>query len=297
MTKAEPPAMNAHEDLAFFREAVQFTAAESGFVPRLIEKDYFSTLLLDYLSTVAGAELVFKGGTCLTKVHSELYRLSEDLDYTIPVAVDASRSERSKRVEPVRTALNRLSKTVSVFRVVDSLSGANRSTQYLAVVGYRSVLNQQDETIKIEVSLREPLLSPVIAGAARTILRNPLTNNPMVVPIAVRCIDRSEALAEKFRAALSRRDAAIRDFYDIDHAIRKSGLDPESAELVKQVRQKLAVPGNDPVDVSERRLSTLRRQIEPQLRPVLREPDFAEFDLDRAFKIVAELAKQLVELQ
>jgi predicted nucleotidyltransferase component of viral defense system len=77
-------------------EAVQFTAAEIGFVPRLIEKDYFCTVLLDYLSTTAGADLVFKGGTCLTKVHSELYRLSEDLDYTIPVALDAPRPERHR---------------------------------------------------------------------------------------------------------------------------------------------------------------------------------------------------------
>ena len=65
MNKAEPPAIRAHEDTALFRDAVQFTAAESGFVPRLIEKDYFCTVLLDYLSMAAGAELVFKGGTCL----------------------------------------------------------------------------------------------------------------------------------------------------------------------------------------------------------------------------------------
>ena len=40
MTKPEPSSINAHEDVALFREAVRFTAAESGFVPRLIEKDY-----------------------------------------------------------------------------------------------------------------------------------------------------------------------------------------------------------------------------------------------------------------
>lgn len=165
------------------------------------------------------------------------------------------------------------------------------STQYLAVVGYGSVLNQQEETIKIEVSLREPLLTPVLDGAARTMLRSPLTNNPMVTSIVVRCIGKTEALAEKFRAALSRRETAIRDFYDIDHAVRKGGLNPEGVEVVKQVRQKLAVPGNESVDVSERRLLALRQQVEPQLRPVLREKDFSEFDLDRAFKIVFEMAK------
>src|SRR3972149_4697247 len=289
MSKAEPPAICAHDDAALFRDAVRFTAEESGFAPRLIEKDYFCTLLLDYLSTAVGGELVFKGGTCLTKVPSELYRLSEDLDYAIPVAVDAPRSERSRRVEPVKTALSRLNKTVPAFRVIDTLKGANRSTQYLAAVGYSSVLNQQEETIKIEVSLREPLLTPVFHGLARTMLRSPLTNNPMVAPITVRCIDKAEALAEKFRAALSRRDVAIRDFYDIDHAVRKGGLSPE--KLVKQVSLKLAVPGNDPVDVSDRRLAAVRKQIEAQLRPVLRERDFGEFDLERAFKIVAEMAE------
>ena len=38
MSKTEPSVINAHEDVALFREAVQFTAAESGFVPRLIEE-------------------------------------------------------------------------------------------------------------------------------------------------------------------------------------------------------------------------------------------------------------------
>lgn len=167
-------------------------------MPRLIEKDYFCTLLLDHLSREGGAELVFKGGTSLTKIHSELYRLSEDLDYTIAVAEDASRSERSRRVEPVKTALSRLNETVPMFRVIDVLRGANNSTQYLAVVGYGSMLNQREETIKIEVSLREPLLTPVLDGAARTMLRSPFTNNPMVAPITVRCIGKAEALAEKF---------------------------------------------------------------------------------------------------
>lgn len=94
MSKAEPPKIRFHEDLDLFREAIRFTAAERGFAARLIEKDYFCTVLLAYLSAAAGDDLVFKGGTCLTKVHSELYRLSEDLDYTIPVPLDSSPSER-----------------------------------------------------------------------------------------------------------------------------------------------------------------------------------------------------------
>ena len=145
------------------------------------------------------------------------------------------------------------------------------------------------------MSLREPLLARVIDGPAQTILRNPVTNKPMVMPFPVRSIDKNEALAEKFRAALSRREPAIRDFFDIDYAVRIGGLRPNNAEFIDQVGQKLAIPGNDPVDVSETRLEALRRQVEPELRPVLRDRDFTEFDLDRAFEIAVRMAKAVAE--
>ena len=291
MTKSKPSSINAHEDVALFRAAVRFTAAESGFVPRLIEKDYFCTALLAYLSTTAGDEMVFKGGTCLTKVHSELYRLSEDLDYAISVSMDASRTERSQRIDGVRSALNGLKKVIPAYRLVDALKGANQSKQYVAVVAYESLVSQQEETIKVEISLRELLLMPAVTGQARTLLLNPLTNRAMVPPISISSIAKTEALAEKCRAALSRREPAIRDFYDVDHAIRKDGLQTDDRELIDQIKHKLAIPGNEPVNVSDEELVVLRRQLESQLRPVLREKDFADFDLDRAFKIVAEMAK------
>jgi predicted nucleotidyltransferase component of viral defense system len=295
MSKAKSPAINAHEDATLFREAVRFTAAESGFVPRLIEKDYFCTLLLAYLSDAGGDELVFKGGTCLTKVHSELYRLSEDLDYTIPVAASTSRTERSKRAEQVKSALSKLNRAVPVFRLIEAMRGANNSTQYLAVIGYNSILGPQQETIKIEVSLREPLLMSAIEASAQTILRNPLTNKPAVIPLPIRCIDKIEALAEKFRAALSRREPAIRDFFDIDYAVRKGGLQADNAGFIDQVGHKLAIPGNEPVDISKARLAALRRQVESELRAVLRDRDFVEFNLDRAFEIGVRMAEAVRE--
>jgi hypothetical protein len=165
------------------------------------------------------------------------------------------------------------------------------------MVGYGSLLSQREETIKIEVSLREPLVMPIVNGAARTLLLNPVTGRAFVSPISLRCIDKTEALAEKFRAALSRREVAVRDFYDIDHAVRKGGLCPESEALINQVRQKLAIPDNDPVDVSGGRFTALRQQVESELRPVLRAKDFADFDLERAFKIVLEMAKAVAESQ
>lgn len=292
MSRSELSGLRPHEDPDLFREALNFTSAETAFTARLIEKDYFCTILLQHLAEGSEA-LVFKGGTCLAKVHAEFYRLSEDLDFVIPMPTNATRAARSTRAAGLKEAVALLGRQLPGFRLMRPLSGANSSTQYVAVASYTSLLSRQEETIKIEVGLREPLLTDVVSGLARTILLDPVTGQPWLTPAAVRCISKIEAFAEKFRAALSRREVAIRDFYDIDFAIRRLQVRPEDAELIGLVRQKLAVPGNDPVDVSVNRLDALRQQLGPQLKPVLRAGDFAEFDLERAFRTVAQMAAKV----
>jgi hypothetical protein len=186
-----------------------------------------------------------------------------------------------------------LEDTLQGVRVVNLLTRANNSTQYNGVLEYDSVLGADPGTIKIEISLREPLLTPVVRESARSILLDPVSHEPLVPPLPVHCISRTEAFAEKFRAALTRREPAIRDFVDIDYSVRKLALDPEDQSMVQLVRQKLAVPGNDAIHVSTERLLSLEQQIEPQLKPVLREVDFQHFDLQRAFQIVAGMQKPL----
>lgn len=281
--------IDAHKDPGMFRAAVNFTAAETRFLPRLIEKDYFCSLLLNHLAVSAG-DLVFKGGTCLAKVYTEFYRLSEDLDFVIPTPTTASRAQRRSLASGLKITISRLAHDVSDFRVIEPLIGANNSTQYIAVFGYTSLISKEEETIKIEVGLRESLLTKVFIGNIQTILLNPISHKPMVSGFPLPCLSINEALAEKLRAALSRREAAIRDFYDIDYAIRKMDLRPLAADMVDLVRKKLAVSGNDPIDVSEARLAALRQQLDSQLKPVLRTKDLAEFDLERAFKAVAAVA-------
>jgi hypothetical protein len=70
------------KDPDYFRAAVTFTARRTAFTPRLVEKDYLCTVLLEYL-TATGGRLVFKGGTCLSKVHAG-YR---SLPLPYPVAI------------------------------------------------------------------------------------------------------------------------------------------------------------------------------------------------------------------
>lgn len=292
MIVPEPDALRLHEDAARFREAVNATAAVTGFTPRLVEKDYFCTVLLQYLAP-PDSVLVFKGGTCLAKVHADFYRLSEDLDFVIPTPIDAPRKERSQRARILKGLLAEIEVRSPGIRLFRALEGANNSTQYIAVFGYTSLLHLREERIEFEVGLREPLLTAAVQGEAKTLLLNPVSGSSLVRNIHVPSLSLKETFAEKFRAALSRREVTIRDFFDIDYAVRTLGVRPDDAEFITLVRRKLAVPANKPVNVSAERLVSLRQQLAPRLRPVLRERDFREFDLDRAFGIVAEMANRL----
>jgi predicted nucleotidyltransferase component of viral defense system len=292
MNKSISEAANLQSDPDFLRAAINFTAQRTAFAARLIEKDYFCSVLLEYLASVSEA-LVFKGGTCLAKVYAGFYRLSENLDFVISSPTLAKRTDRSKQAAVVKHDMAGLPSQLPAFRMVQPLMGANNSTQYIAVVGYKSLISEQQETIKIEVGLREPLLSAVHTGLANSILLNPVSDRPLLDPTSLRCIAKIEAFAEKFRAALTRRDVAIRDFYDIDYASRRLGIHLGEAELIKLIKKKLEVPGNLPVDISQQRMDALRKQLETQLRPVLREKDYTEFDLERAIQTVIETARNL----
>ncbi len=151
----------------------------------------------------------------------------------------------------------------------------------------------QGESIKVEIGLREPVIEPIETGAARTLVIHPFRGEAAVEPIFVNTLSFRETYAEKFRAALTRREPAIRDFFDIDRAVATGRLQVDDGQLLALVGKKLAVPGNDPVDVSESKLGALRRQLAGQLQPVLRAADFDQFDLQRAFSTVQTLTKHL----
>lgn len=287
MQTNEAKLIRLHEDPTLFREMLNYTAAETTFLPRLIEKDYFCSVVLEIVRGVEG--LVFKGGTCLAKVHTDFYRLSEDLDFVIPMPVDSKKKQRSSAIDPAKRAFKRLTSELTMFRAKEAFTGANNSTQYIGVLEYDSFLTNSTESIKLEISLREPLLESTVSLDARTILLNPSSNEQTVAPFGVTSISRREAYAEKFRAALTRRESAIRDYFDIDYAITRLDLNPNEEDIISLVRKKLSVPGNELQELSSDRLKALQLQLETELKPVLRKGDYEKFDLNRALHIVREM--------
>lgn len=217
--------------------------------------------------------------------------MSEDMDFLIPVEIDAKRSIKREMIAPVKDAFERQRTDNSCFDIVQPLEGANQSSQYLGAVGYSSAISNVVETVKLEISMREPLYEPIHHGAAHTLLRHPGTDAEAVKRFDAPSIALTEAYAEKFRAALIRPEVAVRDFFDIDYAMQIGAIDIERQQFIELVKRKLAVPGNLPANISSERMDGLVAQIETRLRPVLREEDYQSFDVQRAIDAVMQVAR------
>jgi predicted nucleotidyltransferase component of viral defense system len=276
-------------DRDVFRESLMHSEAATGFTATLIEKDYYCSLILRHLFS-EGTPLVFKGGTCLSKVYVDFYRLSEDLDFVISVSVGTSRAQRRAAIEPVREIVEKLSDRIPGVLMSEAFQGHNESRQYIGQLEYSSAIIDKKERVKIEVGLREPLLLPSESVKARTVAVNPFSLESLFPEFTVNAMTLEEIYAEKFRAALTRRDPAIRDYFDLFHAAIRKELKTDNPDFIHMVKTKILVPGNDPVDISTERRREIERQVNGQLKPVLRPGDFSSFDLNEAFKIVCSMA-------
>jgi predicted nucleotidyltransferase component of viral defense system len=281
-----------HLDLPAFRAAVERTARDFDFRPALVEKDYFCSLLIKAVSAPESG-LIFKGGTCLSKIYADFYRLSEDLDFCIPVHAGIRRPARRQLIDPVKKIIRALPSRAAGVELEEPLGGRNESTQYVAAIRYRSVITAGWEKVKIEIALREPLFLPAAVQNARTLIRNVFTGEELMPPFAVRAIDLAEALAEKTRAALARREAAIRDFFDLHFALEHLELRLDDPVFLGLLRKKLAVPGTERVQLTTERLRALEQQSRTELPAVLRTKDIEKFDLGRIWTALTRLAEKL----
>lgn len=186
-----------HEELQRFREAITFTEADSGFSSRLIEKDYYCSLILRDLAALFQQGLIFKGRTCLSKVHAEFFRLSEDLDFAISICPDVSRSERRRAVTLFKDYLNNTPSRLPCFELVKEIKGHNDSRQYTGRLAYRSVVTGEREFIEVEVSLREEAIQSPQILPARTMLRDPHTGQTAFAPVEVQVLSLTEGIRGK----------------------------------------------------------------------------------------------------
>lgn len=286
MTEAE-----IHRRPGEFRAALEFTAAETGFSSRLIEKDYWCSLILRELFLVESLPLVFKGGTLLSKGYADFDRLSEDLDFTLPTPAAMARSARSARAAAVEIEIDRTVRALGL-RWGGPWTGHNQSSQHVGRLEYRSI-SGTSESILIEVGQREELLRDAAVAELRTLLMNPVHREAALPPIAARALSRPEAYAEKVRAALTRREPAIRDLYDFWRGLQGGFIPQDDPDWLTLTRRKCQ--GLDLADAcSDNRFEQFRRGLATDLLPVLKSGTIDSFPFLEAWNRLRELHAKLL---
>jgi predicted nucleotidyltransferase component of viral defense system len=181
---------------------------------------------------------------------------------------------------------------LAALELAEAVAGHNDSSQYNGRLAYQSLVTGEGEHIKIELSLREESIQPSELLPAKTVLRDPHSAHATHPGVTVRALSVQEAYAEKIRAALTRKEPAIRDFFDIAHAQRRGLVDFGSQTMRELVAAKLRVTGTAMADLSELRLTALQSQLATQLSPVLRRADYDAFDLWAVVGLLQEITSR-----
>lgn len=96
--------MYLHENRELFAEVLQNTAVALGIPIAIVEKDYYVTMLLGEI-VKRQPNVIFKGGTSLSKCYHLIQRFSEDIDLNIDVIIGPSEGQKRHLKENIVSSI------------------------------------------------------------------------------------------------------------------------------------------------------------------------------------------------
>lgn len=82
-----------HNDTTTFEQLILRVAEDTGIEPSIVEKDYYVTLFLRRIVALQ-PDIIFKGGTSLSKCYKLINRFSEDIDLSIETETHPTEGQR-----------------------------------------------------------------------------------------------------------------------------------------------------------------------------------------------------------
>lgn len=198
--------------------------------PGIFEKDLLITEVLRTVVAVDsdGIQLVFCGGTCLSKAHGLIERMSEDIDFKLVLPEGLSRSARSRLLSQFKKRLAVVLEAAGFAVPAEQIVARDENSYVSLNLHYESrfapVASLRPE-IKVELNARPPVLPTAalpIASMLDALIQAPKTG------LQVECIGVEETLAEKVLSFLRRTaearagrnradydDRLVRHLYDV----------------------------------------------------------------------------------
>lgn len=114
-----------HNDKETFEQIILKVSSETGIEASIIEKDYYVTLFLKKIVELQ-PNIIFKGGTSLSKCYKVINRFSEDIDLNIDTVSKPTEGQRKKLKENIVSIIDEFGFTLDNADNVRSRRNYNR---------------------------------------------------------------------------------------------------------------------------------------------------------------------------
>lgn len=264
----------------------------------LLEKDFYLTIILHRISREI-PEINFKWWTCLNKIYFPYFRLSEDLDFCISIENSTVNSDKKREIfakeirDKIKTIKNKLWWSIdddikhhAKAKWIKTLKN-KRHTYLKYILSYASIYDKSNQTIKIEITFSNHQYLPSTQRPIQSIYTDPITEEPIFLEQNIQCLNIQEMICEKVRACMTRRNPAIRDFFDLRY-LESQWIDIFSnKEIIKDKCDEVSDRNRTFLD----NYNKLEKQIQTDLIPVLK--NIWTFKLKDIYDQILSLYKEL----
>ena len=196
--------MRLHENESLFNEAVRATAQTKGIPEIYIEKDYWVTLTLHTIfNDPIGKEVVFKGGTALSKCFGLIERFSEDIDLVVLKKKEESGNQLKNKLKKITNIINPILPEVYIEGLTNKM-GMIRKTAHKYSKQFSGNFGQVRDIIVLESSWLghfEPFTHKYISSYIYEMMNETnqakLAKEYSLLPFEVRVLDVKRTICEK----------------------------------------------------------------------------------------------------
>lgn len=253
------------ENKELFRDIISIVSERKNVTTDIVEKDYYVTMIL-YLLSQKEIEVIFKGGTSLSKAYGVIDRFSEDIDITFKEHFGESRRKKLK-YNILKPIAEDLEIEIKNWKDIESDKNYNHYDFYYNSVSDNSNFSGLSPFVKLETALMSysfPTERRQISNYIYDTLKNEepeLIKKYNLIPfeMSVQCLNRT--LADKIFAVCDyylqgKAQRNSRHLYDIFKLLNYVEIDEEFVELMMKVREhrktvgeKIAPAANENVDI------------------------------------------------
>ena len=144
--------MRLHQNIPLFRDAVRITAQQMNIPSEFVEKDYWVTYaLFTIFNNEIGKDMVFKGGTALSKCYHLIERFSEDIDLVVLRREGESNNRLTTKIKTISDVVNAVLPEVNIEGLTQKM-GMNRKTAHSYNKEFKGNYGQVRDVIVVEAT-------------------------------------------------------------------------------------------------------------------------------------------------